>query len=152
MDYMDFNLIHHLVSVEKYTYARVSDYLKTEYPNSRGFSERTIRRYCKENEISSRTDTNEVNRMVADAVSQVELGLSVMNLCLSAFVQYFISAVFCCLAGFWLHVKMQRFLVQFTKKAISDIETVWHKLLIFHKQRVYWSNHCFYSVEVFQDF
>ena len=100
MDYVDFNLIHHLVSVEKYTYARVSDYLKTEYPNSRGFSERTVRRYYKENEILSRTDTNEVNRMVADAVSQVELCLSVMNLCLSAFVQYFISVVFCCLARF----------------------------------------------------
>ena len=66
---MDVNLIRHLVSVEKYTYARVSDNLKTKYPNSRGFSERTVRRYCNENEISSRTDTNEVNRMVADAVS-----------------------------------------------------------------------------------
>ena len=83
---MDVNLIRQLVSVKKYTYAQASDYLKTKYPNSRGFSERTVRRYCKENEISSRTDTNEVNRMVADAVSQVKLRLSVINfLCLSAF-------------------------------------------------------------------
>ena len=66
---MDVNLIRHLVLVEKYTYARVSDYLKTEYPNSRRFLERIVRRYCKENEISSRADTNKVNRMVADAVS-----------------------------------------------------------------------------------
>ena len=67
--------------------AQVSDCLKTKYPNSRGFPERTVRRYCKENEISSRTDTNEVNRMVADAVGQVKLRLSVINfLCLSAFV------------------------------------------------------------------
>ena len=34
MDYVDVNLFRDLVSVEKYTYARVSDYLKTEYPNS----------------------------------------------------------------------------------------------------------------------
>ena len=87
MDHVDVNLIRQLVSVKKYTYAQPSDYLKTKYPNSRGFSERTVRRYCKENEISSRTDTNEVNRMVADAVSQVKLRLSVINfLCLSAFV------------------------------------------------------------------
>ena len=124
MDYVDVNLIRHLVSVEKYTYARVSDYLKTEYPNSRGFLERTERRYCKKNKISSRTDTNKVNRMVADAVSQVELRLSVMNLCLSAFVKYFSSVVFCFLAGFLFHVKMQRFLMQFMKKAISKTETV----------------------------
>ena len=84
---MDVNLIRQLVSVKKYTYAQASDYLKTKYPNSPGFSERTIRRYCKENEISSRTGTNEVNRMVADAVSQSKLRLSVINfLCLSAFV------------------------------------------------------------------
>ena len=87
MDHVDVNLIRQLVSVKKYTYAQPSDYLKTKYPNSRGFSERTIRRYCKENEISSRTGTNEVNRMVADAVSQSKLRLSVINfLCLSAFV------------------------------------------------------------------
>ena len=37
--------------------------------------------------MSSITDTNEVNRMVADAASQVKLRLSVINfLCLSAFV------------------------------------------------------------------
>ena len=67
--------------------AQVSDYLKTKYPNSRGFSERNVRRYCKENEMSSITDTNEVNRMAAGAVSQVKLRLSVINfLCLSAFV------------------------------------------------------------------
>ena len=87
MDHVDVNLIRQLVSVKKYTYAQASDYLKTKYPNSRGFSERTVRRYCKENEISSRTDTNEVNRTVADAVSQSKLRLSVINfLCLSAFV------------------------------------------------------------------
>ena len=101
MDHEDVNLIRQLVSVQKYTYAQASDYLKTKYPDYRGFSECTVRRYCKENQTSSRTDTNEVNRMVADAVSQVELHLSVMNfLCLSAFVQYFLSVVFCCLAGF----------------------------------------------------
>ena len=56
MDHVDVNLIRQLVSVEKYIYAQVSDYLKTKYPNSRGFSERTVRRYRKENEIYSRTD------------------------------------------------------------------------------------------------
>ena len=87
MDHVDVNLIRQLVSVKKYTHAQASDYLKTKYPNSRGFSERTVRRYCKENEISSRTDTNEVNRTVADAVSQSKLRLSVINfLYLSAFV------------------------------------------------------------------
>ena len=87
MDHVDVNLIRQLVSVEKYTYAQVIDYLKTKYSNSRGFSERKVRRYCKENERSSRTDTNEVNRMVADAVSQIKVPLSVINfLCLSAFV------------------------------------------------------------------
>ena len=69
MDHVDVNLIRQLVSVEKYTYAQVTDYLKTKCSNFRGFSECKVRRYCKENERSSRTDTNEVNRMVADAVS-----------------------------------------------------------------------------------
>ena len=69
MDHVDVNLIRQLVSVEKYTYAQVTDYLKTKCSNSRGFSECKVRRYYKENERSSRTDTNEVNRMVADAVS-----------------------------------------------------------------------------------
>ena len=37
--------------------------------------------------MSSITDTNEVNRMVADAASHVKLRLSVISfLCLSAFV------------------------------------------------------------------
>ena len=33
MDHVDVNLIRQLVSVEKYIYAQVSDYLKTKYPN-----------------------------------------------------------------------------------------------------------------------
>ena len=53
MDHVDVNLIRQLDSVEKYTYAQVSDYLKTKYPNLPGFSERNVRRYCEENEISS---------------------------------------------------------------------------------------------------
>ena len=101
MDHVDVNLIRQLVSVEKYTYAQVIDYLKTKYSNSRGFSERKVRRYCKENERSSGTDTNEVNRMVADAVSQIKVPLSVINfLCLSAFAWYFISVAVCFLDNF----------------------------------------------------
>lgn len=52
MDHVGVNLIRHLVLVEKHTHAQVCDYLKTEYPNCQGFSERTVKRYCKENEIS----------------------------------------------------------------------------------------------------
>ena len=97
---MSKNLIRQLVSVEKYTYAQVSNYLKTKYPKSWGFSERTVRRYCKENEISSRTDTNEVNRMVPDAVSQVKLRLSVINF---LFVSIHLVFYFCCaLLSGWL--------------------------------------------------
>ena len=48
MDHVDINLIHQVVSVEKYTYAQVSDYLKTKYSNSRRFSQHTVRRYCKD--------------------------------------------------------------------------------------------------------
>ena len=44
MDHVNVNLIRQLVSVKKYTYALASDYLKTKYPNSRWFSERTVRR------------------------------------------------------------------------------------------------------------
>ena len=66
------NLIRQPVSLKKYVYKQVSDFLKIEYPNSRGFPERTVRRYCKENETSSRADTNEVNRTVADAAIQVD--------------------------------------------------------------------------------
>ena len=47
MDHVDVNLIRQLVSVKKYTYAQPSDYLKTKYPNSRGFSERTVRSIVK---------------------------------------------------------------------------------------------------------
>ena len=82
--------------MEKCTYTRVSDYLKREFVDFREFAERTRRRHCKESEKASRTSANKVNRMVVDVNSQVDLSFSVTNfLCLSKFVQYFCSVVFC---------------------------------------------------------
>ena len=49
MDHVNVNLSCQLASIKKYTYTQANDYLKTKYPNSRGFSERTLRRYCKGN-------------------------------------------------------------------------------------------------------
>ena len=48
-----------------YTYSEISSYLKQQYPNvSRGFSERSVRRYVKENDLKEaiKSDTLEAVR------------------------------------------------------------------------------------------
>lgn len=55
------------------TYAEISEELCTKYPGQRGFSIRSVRRFCEEHGIrrSSRLSHNELRKVVATAVSQV---------------------------------------------------------------------------------
>ena len=57
------------------TYDDISVSLRTLYPRQRGFSARTIRRFCKESGIhrTSRLPSTDLNRVVATAVSQVRI-------------------------------------------------------------------------------
>ena len=56
-----------------YTYSEISSYLKQQYPNvSRGFSERSVRRYIKENDLKEavKSDTLEA---VRESVGEVNM-------------------------------------------------------------------------------
>ena len=56
-----------------YTHSEISSYLKQQYPNvSRGFSEKSVRRYIKENDLKEaiRSDTLEA---VRESVGEVNM-------------------------------------------------------------------------------
>ena len=53
-----------------YTYKGISKYLQDLYPHQRGFSTRTVRRYCKENGLE-KMDETEIDEVVSEAVQEV---------------------------------------------------------------------------------
>ena len=56
---------------QKKTYEEISRILQNRYPGKRGFSTKSIQRFCKENNVSPRTSNNELQVMVSAAVSEV---------------------------------------------------------------------------------
>lgn len=56
-----------------YTYKEISELLQQQFPGQRGFSVRSIERYCSKNNLSSRIDGSNVENMVAEAVNEVEI-------------------------------------------------------------------------------
>ena len=57
------------------THAEISKILKQMYPGEKGFSERTVRRFCLSNNIvRNRITTDELEGHVRDAVKQVSSG------------------------------------------------------------------------------
>ena len=54
-----------------FTYQEVSDELKERYPEKRGFSVPSIKRFCSKNGISSRVSNHFVSSLVFAAVKEV---------------------------------------------------------------------------------
>ena len=52
------------------TFKEISSKLQQNYPQQRGFSERSVRRYCKERNIE-RMDDDEVDEVVEEAAKEV---------------------------------------------------------------------------------
>ena len=64
MDKIDFDFFCQLLK-ENLCYAEVSEILKKNYPNVRGFSVPFIKNFCKNMQESSRISQNDFNEMVA---------------------------------------------------------------------------------------
>lgn len=53
------------------TYEEVSCFLKNTYPDQRGLSVRSLKRYCAKHNISRRIPQSHVDNIVAEAVEEV---------------------------------------------------------------------------------
>lgn len=75
MERLPKTFIENLVYRENKTYIQISELLQKRFPNERGFSERSVRRYCKETGISKRSgvDEAELYDIVADTVAKVSI-------------------------------------------------------------------------------
>jgi hypothetical protein len=73
MDSVSKPYIEQLIYRERKTYHEISELLQRQYPNERGFSERSVRRYCKENGLfkQSGIEGATLDAMVKDVVSKV---------------------------------------------------------------------------------
>ena len=61
------------VEVDKCTHQQISDELKSSFPGERGFSLRSIERFCSEKGIKKITDIDDqqLDKIISDAVMQV---------------------------------------------------------------------------------
>lgn len=59
------------------TYEDISEELSQRYPNRRGFSPRTIRRYCKVNNLSRLTE-QELEELTGEAIMEVRVIIIIM--------------------------------------------------------------------------
>ena len=59
--------------VQRWSYCEISKDLRNRYPGERGFSTRSLQRYCSENGISktSKIGDDELDQVVSEAVSMV---------------------------------------------------------------------------------
>lgn len=75
MDALDVNFVRDLFLRRKKTHAEISNILKQMYPGVKGFSERTVRRFCLNNNIGrDRITTDELEEHVGTAVKKVSSG------------------------------------------------------------------------------
>ena len=75
MEDVDRALIEYLRCQGK-SYKDISECLQAAYPNNRGFSARSVRRYCVLHRISKLSDS-EVDDIIGDAVKEVRLYSSI---------------------------------------------------------------------------
>jgi len=72
MDKIDYNYFCQLLQ-ENLTYDQISNILKQNYPDLRGFSVPSIKLFCKKNGLSSRLSQHKVDEMVRVAVEEVNI-------------------------------------------------------------------------------
>jgi len=67
------DLVREKVEIEQWTHAKLSSYLQQLYPGSRGFSVRSLERFCSTKGIHkiSRLCEQEVDTAVSDAIAKV---------------------------------------------------------------------------------
>lgn len=68
-------LIHREIVVAKKTHAQVAEELQDAFPGERGFSTRSVRRFCDRHDIHSRSQLSEqqIDTAVASAISKVSV-------------------------------------------------------------------------------
>ena len=71
MESVDENMVIDLIKNKKLSYNEASEVLGGAYPGLRGLSSRSVRRFCNERGISSRTSAEDLAEMVSIATSQV---------------------------------------------------------------------------------
>ncbi len=67
------DLIREKIENEKWTHGKLSDYLNQNYPGQRGFSIRSISRFCSDKDIhrTARLKKNELDPIVGEAIDKV---------------------------------------------------------------------------------
>ena len=61
------------IETDHWTHRQLSDYLQNAYPGERGFSVRSVQRFCGEKNIhkTARINTDDLHQAVADAIEKV---------------------------------------------------------------------------------
>ena len=90
MDKIDFDFFCQLLK-ENLGYAEVSEILKKNYPNVRGFSVPSIKNFCKKNGLSSRISQNDFNEMAA--VEEVKVFIIIIIIIVIIILFYHYRAV-----------------------------------------------------------
>ena len=85
MDKVDFDFFCQLLK-ENLCYAEISEILKKNYPNVRGFSVPSIKNFCKKNGLSSRISQNDVNEMVRVAVEELKVFITIIIIIIIIFI------------------------------------------------------------------
>ena len=73
MKSVDENMVIDLIKNKKLSYNEASEVLTGLYPGLHGLSSRSVRRFCDQRGISSRTSAEDLAEMVRSATSQVNL-------------------------------------------------------------------------------
>ena len=70
-EYEDF--VREKVAIEKYTHKQLSDELQRAFPDEKGFSVRSVKRFCSEKGIRKTCDIDdqELDEVISSAVLQV---------------------------------------------------------------------------------
>ena len=70
-DLIDF--VKEKIKIDKWTHARLSHHLQQTYPGTKGFSERSLQRFCSEKDIhkTSRVDKDDLDVVVEAAINKV---------------------------------------------------------------------------------
>ena len=71
MESVDENMVIDLIKSKNLSYNEASEVLTGVYPGLRGLSSRSVRRFCNQRGISSRTSAEDLAEMVRSATSQV---------------------------------------------------------------------------------
>lgn len=77
---LDLDEIKHFIDIGM-TYEDISDRLRSMYPNDRGLSARSVRRFCKSNKINRNCtlSQSDKNKVVLAAIDQVNFDLLICS-------------------------------------------------------------------------